>query len=76
MMRAPVTLGATFTSGKSERMFTHADLGARVGLDYDVAPDSSRFVALEDKGMHRHEHDPRRRVLNWFTELQQRVPTR
>ena len=43
-------------------------LFAAVGVDYDVTPDASRFVVLEDKG-------PTTRtttlegVLNWFTEL-------
>jgi Tol biopolymer transport system component len=71
LMRAPVTLGTTFTSGKSERLFTHPDLGARVGLDYDVTPDSSRFVVLEDKGLTTRT-TTLEVVLNWFAELPRR----
>jgi len=71
MMRAPVTLGTTFTSGKSERMFAHPDLGARIGLDYDVLPDSSHFVVLEDKGLTTRTATLDV-VLNWFAELPRR----
>jgi hypothetical protein len=67
-MRVPVTLGTTFTSGKSERMFTHPDLGARVGLDYDVTPDSSHFVVLDDKGLVTRTATLEV-VLHWFAEL-------
>jgi len=48
--------------------------GGVVGHIYAVFPDGKRFLFVENAA--RPEVRELRVVLNWFTELQQRVPTR
>jgi hypothetical protein len=53
--------------------------GAQGGMaNYDISPDGKRFVFVEEPQTTNAAVQPvhLQVVLNWFTELQQRVPTR
>jgi hypothetical protein len=43
---------------------------------YDVDPDRKRFLMIKPPTIQQRTIDQVNVVLNWFTELQQRVPTR
>jgi len=68
-----VTLGASFTATKPQPLDQIVASDARWS-NYDVSPDGERFVVVSEV-----PEAPKTQinlVLNWFTELQQRVPTR
>jgi len=75
MMVVRVDTGSVFHAERPTLLFRGNYLN-----DYDVSPDGNRFVMIKpDDHVMRSASDPDRDlhvVVNWFTELQQRVPTR
>ena len=69
--------GGTFVHGTPARVFdtVYAEpLGN--GRSYDVSPDGQRFLMLKENGGGRTAQRRLAVVLNWFEELQARVPTK
>jgi serine/threonine-protein kinase len=65
-----------FSAGVPRLLFEgHYQYSGLVSSDYDVSPDDQRFLMVQATGP---EQTPTqiRVVLNWFTELQQRVPVK
>jgi dipeptidyl aminopeptidase/acylaminoacyl peptidase len=65
-----------FSAGVPRLLFEgHYQYSGLVTSDYDVSPDGQRFLMVQPGGP---EQTPTqiRVVLNWFTELQQRVPVK
>jgi serine/threonine-protein kinase len=65
-----------FSAGVPRLLFEgHYQFSGLVSSDYDVSPDGQRFLMVQSSGP---EQNPTqiRVVLNWFTELQQRVPVK
>jgi Tol biopolymer transport system component len=65
-----------FSAGVPRLLFEgHYQFSGLVTSDYDVSPDGQRFLMVQPSGP---EQNPTqiRVVLNWFTELQQRVPVK
>jgi Tol biopolymer transport system component len=63
-----------FTAGSPRLLFEgHYQYSGLVSSDYDVSQDGQRFLMVQPSGP---EQNPTQiqLVLNWFTELQQRVP--
>ena len=78
-----VRTGAAFSAGTKVALPIQAvfQSGLFPATNYDVMPDGKRFVVVTstDGGLHQPTRPPPQQidvVLNWFTELQQRVPTR
>ncbi len=76
LMKVAVTLEPTFAPGPAEKLFQrdeYAGAGARGGgRTYDISPDATRFIMLKN---HPGRTEPRLVVvLNWFSELERRVP--
>src|SRR5262249_51291902 len=83
LMRVPLmTTGATIKAGTPVKLLGGGDFFGAAGQDvnrtYDVSPDGSRFLMIKEIGGADEPRAPARFILvqNWFTELQQRVPTR
>jgi eukaryotic-like serine/threonine-protein kinase len=68
VMAAPIEPGPTFASGTARVLFE-----GQFAPPYDVTADG-RFLMVRDE--QQGDATQLRFVLNWFTELQQRVPTR
>jgi serine/threonine-protein kinase len=74
LMAAPLGLGTTFTFGTAMRLFdttTYVSAGVQ-GRSFDVSPDGRRFVFV--KNIEQRTAAQINVVLNWFTELKQKVP--
>jgi dipeptidyl aminopeptidase/acylaminoacyl peptidase len=77
LFAAPVTPGATFSSGPVRRLFsgpyTFDVLAANYlqTVNYDVAPDGQRFLVPGNQAPAPHQLEL---VLNWFPELQRMAP--
>ena len=72
MMAVDVETSPTLRVGKPRVLFeTTTRPGYRQG--YDVAPDGSRFLMVKEPP-EQASSDQLHIVVNWFTELQQRVP--
>jgi hypothetical protein len=71
-MKVPVRSNGTFAAGRPEKVMDWS-----YGGYFEIAPDG-RFLALKNAAAT--DQDPSQSrlvaVLHWFTELQQRVPTR
>jgi len=64
------------TAGVPRLLFEgHYEYSGLVSSDYDVSPDAQRFLMVQSNGP---DQTPTQIqvVLNWFTELQQRVPVK
>ena len=75
MMAVEVTTQPTFAVGKPKMLF-EGPYVSTPGLlaNYDVSDDGQRFLMLKPS-----EQEPATQinvVLNWFSELQQRVPVK
>ena len=74
MMAVDVETSPTLRVGKPRVLFeTTTRPGYRQG--YDVAPDGSRFLMVKEPP-EQAPSDQLHIVVNWFTELQQRVPVK
>jgi eukaryotic-like serine/threonine-protein kinase len=75
LMSAPIQPGAAFNFGNAERLFDtspYNGLGL-IGRTVDVSPDGKRFLMV--KSVKQEETVAQINVvLNWFTELKQKVP--
>jgi eukaryotic-like serine/threonine-protein kinase len=69
MMAVDVDTGATFRVGTPKMLFEKS--GA-----YDVSPDGQRFLMVRPVSTSRTQTNEMDVVVNWFTELQQRVPVK
>jgi serine/threonine-protein kinase len=64
-----------FSAGIPRLLFEgHYQYSGLVSSDYDVSPDGQRFLMVQPSGPE--QTTQIRVVLNWFTELQQRVPVK
>ncbi|MCZ6661613.1 MAG: protein kinase, partial [Actinobacteria bacterium] len=71
MMVVNIENAPTFTHGRPEILFETQGLAGRRGSSYDVSPDGERFLMVsrsEGRSL------PIHLVLNWFEELNHRVP--
>jgi serine/threonine-protein kinase len=76
-MSVQVRTTDTLIAGNATKLFDARDYyQSPPGRTYDVSPDGQRVLMI--KGTQPSESRPARAILilNWFTELQQRVPTR
>jgi hypothetical protein len=77
LMVAPTPLGPGFVPGRPRALFSHERFRFSGNASaFDIHPDGKRFVMVT---MGNPPAPPRNQinvVFNWFTELQQRVPTR
>jgi hypothetical protein len=76
-MSVQVRTTDTLIAGHATKLFDARDYyQSPPGRTYDVSPDGQRVLMI--KGTQPSESRPARAILilNWFTELQQRVPTR
>ena len=65
-----------FSAGSPQLLFEgHFQFSGLVSSGYDVSPDGQRFLMVQPSGP---DQTPTQIqvVLNWFTELQQRVPVK
>jgi serine/threonine-protein kinase len=77
LMSVPVQPGAPFNFGNAARLFDTSpyNVGAVVARTVDVSPDGKRFLMV--KSLKQEETVAQINVvLNWFSELKQRVATR
>ncbi|HYM23528.1 MAG TPA: hypothetical protein VEU08_09975 [Vicinamibacterales bacterium] len=71
------TSGSTFRAGKPLRLLDTSYSNPFPARWYDVSPDDQRFLMVKDSAAGDQSAPPSITVvLNWFGELQQRVPTR
>ena len=73
----PVQSGPTFVSGTPQPLFTPEDryILDNVGRSYDAARDGERFLMLKRGKIANAATSQRINVvLNWFEELEERVP--
>jgi len=81
-MSVPIETAPTFRPGTPSQMFDlppfYSSAMIRTSRQWDVAPDGERFLIVSPGGAATGDHAQSRIVvvLNWFSELQQRVPTR
>jgi eukaryotic-like serine/threonine-protein kinase len=73
-MSVPVQAGATFTFGNATRLFdtTPYLVTSFQGRSFDVSPDGRRFLML--KNIEQPIAAQINVIVNWFTELKQKVP--
>jgi hypothetical protein len=81
LMAVPVQTSAAFSAGNPTKLFETAYLTPNNGVTYDVSPDGQRFVMIKGRSTDTTPQGTQASapivvVVNWFTELQQRVPTR
>jgi len=74
LMAVSIGTEPRFVAGPPRLLFEGSYV-AETDVDYDVAPDGRRFVMIE-RGASQAPVRQIALVQNWFTELQQRVPTR
>lgn len=79
MMAVDITPGQSFNAGTPhvlfEGKFEARPGGPQAEADYDVSPDGQRFLMVKASAQAKTEVQLHV-VLNWFTELQQRVPVK
>jgi hypothetical protein len=78
-MSLPVRSGAGFEWENPRRLFGDVYVQTRLGRQYDVAPDGSRFLMIRpvtgaSNGLGAASNEIHI-VQNWFEELRRRVPT-
>ena len=79
LMAVPVRTNGTFTFGNPSKLFDGRPyFTAPRDRTYDVSPDGQKFLLIKAVQTAEANSMPPQSVLilNWFTELQQRVPTR
>ena len=78
MMAVPIDAGPPMTVGIPEALFEFRFVRPRGPVRmHDLTPDGDRFLMVADQGTQAEESDDPRRinvVLNWHTELLERVP--
>src|SRR6185295_3495778 len=74
MMVVDIQSEPTFVPGRARLLF-EAPYFSRItqGADYGISPDGKRFLMIKAPGQ-KTANSTINVVLNWFTELQQRVP--
>ena len=77
LIAVPVrTSGPTFIAGNPTTVFDTKYVEPNPARHYDVSPDGQRFLMLKDSGGNPNETPASMVVvLNWFDDLQRRVPT-
>ena len=77
LIAVPVrTSGPTFVAGNPTTVFDTKYVEPNPARHYDVSPDGQRFLMLKDSGGNPNETPASMVVvLNWFDDLQRRVPT-
>ena len=74
-MRIPIQTAPGLVVGKPEKVFTDEFLGTSFGPpDYDVTADGQRLLTIKVTDSERAPSSIRF-VMNWFDELNRRVPT-
>ena len=81
MMAVQVETQPSFSASKPTMLFEREYAGSQfpaTGIAYDVSSDGQRFLMVKDSAGTDRNAAPASLVVvhNWFTELQQRVPTR
>jgi serine/threonine-protein kinase len=77
IMVAPTPLGPGFLTGRSRALFSSERFRLSGNASaFDIHPDGNRFIMVTMGDPRPPAPDQINVVLNWFTELQQRVPTR
>ena len=78
LMSSAISTSPTFKAGPPQVLFDarydEEDPGSPGHASYDVTPDGARFVFV-DAGDQRPRESAMHVVVNWFEELQRRVPT-
>jgi len=76
MMSVGISAGPPLEVGSPRRLFERPyESTLALWPDYDVTPDGQRFLMV--RTLEQHESPPQINVVvNWFSELQQRVPSR
>jgi serine/threonine-protein kinase len=78
IMSVPITPAATFTPGRPEPLFRFDGTYrmSMTGTGYDIHPDGQRFIMVSEGDAPSTASSPQQVhvVLNWFEELQRRVP--
>jgi eukaryotic-like serine/threonine-protein kinase len=73
LVSVPVEPGAAFKAGRPHRLFAVKAFGGRLGADYEVAPDNSRFLFILDEPSTTARAVELVYVQHWVEELKQRV---
>jgi Tol biopolymer transport system component len=77
MMGVDVQTQGTFVAGKPHLLFEQAYIpGPGSGAFYSVSPDGQRFLMLKAPDQQQTSLTQINVVLNWFRELQERVPVK
>jgi hypothetical protein len=79
-MAVDIQTQPTFNAGKPHLLFEAPKVAAftlgPVGFDYAVSPDGQRFLMVKSKEQQQTAATQINVVLNWFRELQERVPVK
>ena len=73
LVSVPVEPGAAFKAGRPRRLFPVKAFGGRLGADYEVAPDNSRFLFILDDPSTSARPVELVYVQHWVEELKQRA---
>jgi len=80
LMAVDIQTQPTFSAGKSRLLFEAPKVAVQPlggsGADYSVSPDGQRFLMVTAKEQQASPANQINIVLNWFTELQRRVPVK
>jgi hypothetical protein len=74
MMAVEVATDPVFKAGRPRLLFEEKYLDPYFSAYYDITPDGERFIII--KPGERQRLTRMNVVLNWFEELQRRVPTK
>ena len=72
VMGVPIQAGASFSFGRPAMVFDHSDRPPSAYRNYEITPDGSRFVIVKESQRSRATQFVA--TINWFAELQERVP--
>jgi len=76
MMAVDITTQPSFSGGKPRVLFEgRYNLAPGTGSNYDVSPDGQRFLMIKPSEQEQAAPTQINVVLNWFEELNQKVPT-
>ena len=80
LMAVDIQTQPTFSAGKSRLLFEAPKVAVQPlggsGADYSMSPDGQRFLMVTAKEQQASPANQINIVLNWFTELQRRVPVK
>jgi serine/threonine-protein kinase len=71
----PVQTDPSFTAGSAEVLLAEPYYAGAMGRTYDISPDGRRFLMIKESAEDTSAPMSMTVVLNWFEELEARVPT-